>query len=78
MSNASLSRSFAQKHTQEGPKIYCQRNEWTELIMALLSQPGKGSQGLRRFRPALMNFNGHISTLSGNEKADISMQYSPG
>ena len=55
---------------QEGPKIYCQRNEWTELVMALLSQPGKSSRGLRSFRPALITANGHISTLFGKHVYD--------
>lgn len=47
---------------REAPRIYAQRNAFTECIMALLSEKGADS-GIKRFRPGLLNLNGHVDTL---------------
>lgn len=43
--------------------MYCQRNPWTEEIMARLSKH-EGSP-LRRYYSGLPSINGHLSTLFG-------------
>jgi hypothetical protein len=47
---------------REAPRIYAQRNAFTECVMALLSEKGPRS-GIKRFRPGLLTFNGHADTL---------------
>lgn len=47
---------------REAPRIYAQRNDFTECIMALLSEQQGPRSGIHRFRPGLLTWNGHLDT----------------
>lgn len=50
---------------RERPRIYAQRNPFTECVLALLAEHGGSRVGIKRFRPGLLTWNGHIDTLLG-------------
>lgn len=49
---------------REAPRIYAQCNPFTECILALLSEKGPRA-GIKRFKPGVLTWNGHIDTLFG-------------
>jgi len=62
ISSSPLLLLLLQHHcVQETPRVYCQRNEWTELILLFLTRAGD----LQRFWPGLLTLNGHMATALG-------------